>query len=162
VKTYDEARTGAVQRARQLRRDSTDAEKRLWRALRSKLPQYKWRRQMPVGPYFADFACLAQKLVIELDGGQHANAADYDAARSRFIRAQGYRILRFWNDDVLSNTYGVLERIAESLSPREREGAAKPRKGEADSPSVTVDTTSPSRSCAAGPSLSQGRGLVDA
>jgi very-short-patch-repair endonuclease len=138
VKAYDEARTGAVQRARQLRCASTEAEKRLWRALRSKLPQHKWRRQMPVGPYFADFACFAEKLIIELDGGQHAGAAAYDDARTRFIEAQGYKVLRFWNNDVLSNTDGVLERIAEKLS------------------------TSPSHAFGAGPSLSQERGQAKA
>jgi very-short-patch-repair endonuclease len=137
VKVYDEARTEAVQRARALRRASTEAEKRLWRALRVKLPQFKWRRQMPIGPYFVDFACFAEKLIIELDGGQHADAAGYDEARSRMIEAQGYRVLRFWNNDILSNTEGVLERIVQELS------------------------TSPSRSCAAGPSLSLGRGELE-
>jgi very-short-patch-repair endonuclease len=137
VKVYDEARTGAVPRARALRRASTEAEKRLWRALRVKLPQFKWRRQMPIGPYFVDFACFAEKLIIELDGGQHADAAGYDEARSRMIEAQGYRVFRFWNNDILSNTEGVLERIVQELS------------------------TSPSRSCAAGPSLSLGRGELE-
>ncbi len=134
MKSYDIAADGAVRRARELRRASTEAEKRLWRALRVKLAQFKWRRQMPIGPYFVDFACFAEKLIIELDGGQHADAAGYDEARSRIIEAQGYRVLRFWNNDVLSNTNGVLERIMQELS------------------------TSPSRSCAAGPSLSLGRG----
>jgi very-short-patch-repair endonuclease len=143
MKVYDEARTGAVQRARQLRRDSTDAEKRLWRALRTKLPQYKWRRQMPVGPYFVDFACFAERLIIELDGGQHAGAGEYDRARTRFVESQGYRVLRFWNNDVLTNTDGVLGRIAESLSPREREGAAEPRKGEGDSTSPSQSSAGP-------------------
>jgi len=138
MKVYDEARTGAVQRARQLRRTSTDAEKRLWRELRTSLPQFKWRRQMPIGPYFADFACFAEKLIIELDGGQHADALGYDAKRTQFIEAQGYRVIRFWNSDVLSNGAGVLQRITEELP------------------------TSPSRSCAAGPSLSQGRGKLEA
>ena len=117
MRVYDAAKSGSVQRARQLRRDSTDAEKRLWRGLRSKLPQYKWRRQMPVGPYFVDLACFAEKLIIELDGGQHAEAAaGYDAVRTRSLEAQGYRVLRFWNHDVLSNTEGVLGRIVEVLS----------------------------------------------
>jgi very-short-patch-repair endonuclease len=138
VKTYNEARTGSVQRARRLRRASTDAEKHLWRVLRSKLPEYKWRRQMPVGPYFADFACFAERLIVELDGGQHAEAADYDRSRTRFIEAQGYRVIRFWNNDVLANSDGVLERIMKELS------------------------ASPSRSCAAGPSLSHGRGRLEA
>jgi very-short-patch-repair endonuclease len=138
MKVYDEARTGAVLRARQLRRSSTDAEKRLWRSLRSKLPQFKWRRQMPVGPYFVDFACFAEKLIVELDGGQHADAADHDIARTRFLAAQGFRVVRFWNTDVLSNTNGVLERIAQELS------------------------ASPSHAFGAGPSLSQGRGELEA
>ena len=134
MKVYDEARKGAFVRARQLRRESTEVEKRLWRALRSKLPQFKWRRQMPIGCYFADFACLSEKLILELDGGQHASAGTYDEARTRFIEAQGFRVLRFWNNDVVTNMHGILERIAQELS-------------------------SPSRSCAAGPSLSRGRGL---
>lgn len=71
---------------------------------------------MPVGPYFVDFACFAEKLIIELDGGQHADACDYDARRAHFLEAQGYSVLRFWNHDVLTNTGGVLERIAEILS----------------------------------------------
>jgi very-short-patch-repair endonuclease len=138
VKLYDEARTGAAQRARQLRRASTDAEKCLWRELRLKLPQHKWRRQMPIGPYFVDFACFADRLVIELDGGQHANAVLADETRTRFIEAQGYGVLRFWNNDALNNTDGVLEQIMERIA------------------------ASPSHSCAAGPSLSHGRGNAEA
>jgi very-short-patch-repair endonuclease len=128
VKTYANQPSGTVDRARELRRNSTDAEKRLWSPLRSKLPQYRWRRQMPVGPYFADFACFAEKLVVELDGGQHATAEPYDERRTRFMEAQGFRVLRFWNNDVMSNIDGVLERILESLSQREWEGGAKRRK----------------------------------
>ncbi len=132
MKVYDEAKTGTVQRARKLRRDSTEVEKKLWSALRRKLPVYKWRRQMPLGPYIADFACFAEKVIIEIDGGQHASAKLYDDRRTRFIEAQGYRVLRFWNNDVMSNADGVLETIANSLSQWEREGAAKPQKGEED------------------------------
>lgn len=116
MKTYDGARKGAFQRARQLRRDSTDAERRVWRALRSSLPQYKWRRQMPIGPYFADFACFAERLVVELDGGQHSEAQEYDRARSQFMEANGFRVIRFWNNDVLGNLDGVIEAIAGNLS----------------------------------------------
>ena len=71
---------------------------------------------MPIGPYFADFACFAEKLVIELDGGQHASSRSYDEARTRFIEQQGFSVVRFWNTDVLSNTDGVLHRIAQRLS----------------------------------------------
>jgi very-short-patch-repair endonuclease len=154
MKIYDEAKTGAVLRARRLRRNATESEKRLLRALRSQLPQQKWRYQMPIGPYFADFACFAERLVIELDGGQHSQTVGYDEARTRFIEAQGFRVLRFWNNDVVSNTHGVLDRIAESLSVREREGGAKRREAR-----VEDSSSSPSHSCAAGPSLSQGRGI---
>ena len=152
MRNYASQPSGTVDRARKLRRSSTDAEKRLWRALREQLPQYKWRRQMPVGPFFADIACLAEKLVLELDGGQHAEATSYDQKRTHFLETQGYRVLRFWNNDVLSNTDGVLASVAEYLSDREREGGAKRREGEVDT------SSSPSHAFGAGPSLSQGRG----
>jgi very-short-patch-repair endonuclease len=124
VKTYDEARTGATLRARELRRNSTPPEQLLWSALREKLPGYKWRRQMPVGPFFADFACFAEKLIVELDGGQHSKTAEYDARRAAYLESQRYRVLRFWNDDVLSNTDGVLETIAQALSTSPSRGVA--------------------------------------
>lgn len=114
--TYDQARSGSVARARRLRRDSTEAEKHLWRALRQAFPQFKWRRQMPVGPYVADFACLAEKLIVELDGGQHAETAGQDIRRSDYLKRQGYQVIRLWNNDVLNNTGGVLQAIAGVLS----------------------------------------------
>ena len=94
----------------------TDAERVLWRALRDALPEWHWRKQVPLGPYFADFASHSAKLIIELDGSQHAVAADYDAERTRFLEAEGFRVLRCWNNDVLDNTSGVLDRIADALS----------------------------------------------
>jgi very-short-patch-repair endonuclease len=106
----------AVQRARRLRRRMTKAERTLWRALREALPGWHRRKQVPLGPYFADFASHAAKLIIELDGGQHAAAADHDAERTRFLEGEGFRVIRFWNNEVLANTDGVLQRIAESLS----------------------------------------------
>ena len=124
MKTYNEAATGAVLRARELRRDSTECEKLLWNGLRTKLRDHKWRRQMPVGPYFVDFACVAEKLVIEIDGGQHAIAEGYEATRTRFLQAKGYRILRFWNNEVSENVEGVLQRIAASLSTSPSRGFA--------------------------------------
>jgi very-short-patch-repair endonuclease len=102
----------------------TKAERALWRALRESLPGRHWRKQVPLGPYFADFANHSAKLIVELDGGQHAASVDYDEERTRFLEAQGYRVLRFWNNDALSNTTGVLETIAAELtSPLQGEGS---------------------------------------
>lgn len=100
-----------ILRARQLRVEATDAEARLWQRLRNRmLGGFKFRRQFPVGPYIADFICIERKLIVELDGGQHAdNPAD--KRRTRFLELRGYRVIRFWNPDVLSNTDGVLEMI---------------------------------------------------
>lgn len=101
-------------RARALRTTSTDAEALLWSKLRNKqLLDLKFRRQRAIGPYFADFACLEIGLVIELDGGQHAQGAatEYDLQRTRVMAAQGFQTLRFWNNDVLTQTDVVLEKI---------------------------------------------------
>jgi adenine-specific DNA-methyltransferase len=103
-------------RARRLRREQTDAEKALWQALRSRrLDALKFRRQHPVGPYIADLCCVKSKLIIELDGGQHALETDADDRRSDFLAQRGYWVLRFWNHEVLTNLEGVLERILESI-----------------------------------------------
>jgi very-short-patch-repair endonuclease len=105
------------ERARQLRRDQTDAEQRLWTKLRDRqLGGAKFRRQHPVGPFVADFCCPQRKLVVELDGGQHAEDVAADQKRSRFLEERGFRVLRFWNHDVLQNTEAVLERIAVAMS----------------------------------------------
>jgi len=71
---------------------------------------------VPIGPYVVDFSCRERKLIVELDGGHHAAHADYDAGRTAFLQALGYRVLRFWDNDALSNTDGVLRRIAEALT----------------------------------------------
>lgn len=110
---------GATAQARRLRKTMTDAERKLWRALRSASPDQHWRKQVPFGPYIADFCSHRAKLIIEVDGGQHAAATTYDEARSRFLGEEGYRVIRFWNNDVLGNIAGVIEAIAHSL-PRER------------------------------------------
>jgi very-short-patch-repair endonuclease len=108
-----------VPRARRLRRDVTDAERKLWQRLRAlETDGSHFRRQATIGPYFADFACHARKLVIELDGGQHGVEAHSvaDSKRDAYMRANGYRVLRFWNNDVMQDADGVLEVIAEALS----------------------------------------------
>ena len=108
MRNYAQLPSGSVPRARRLRRDATDAEKALWRGIRETLPRAKFRRQVPHGPYFVDFLSFQAKLIVEVDGGQHAEAAHYDASRTRYLEAQGYRVLRFWNNDVLENIDGVL------------------------------------------------------
>lgn len=101
--------------ARQLRRQMTDAEASLWHHLRNRtLMGCKFRRQHPIGPYIVDFACVERKLVVELDGSQHADSAS-DSARTSWIQANGYRVLRFWNNDALRQQQVVLAVILEVL-----------------------------------------------
>jgi very-short-patch-repair endonuclease len=101
-------------RARALRQSMTDAERRLWRYLRRHFLGVHFRRQVPIGSYIVDFACLRRKLVIEVDGGQHLESEE-DLVRDRWLKEQGYRVLRFWNHEVLRNTEGVLEVIGARL-----------------------------------------------
>lgn len=104
------------ERARQLRRDQTDAEKKLWSRLRARqLAGFKFRRQFVIGPFIADFCCFEQRLIVELDGGQHADQIGADQKRSDFLLARGYRILRFWDNEVIENIDGVLQRIADEV-----------------------------------------------
>lgn len=101
--------------ARRLRRDMTPAEQRLWYAPRDRrFAGWKFRRQETIKPYVVDFICFPARLIIEVDGGQHSEEADAD--RTRALEAQGYRIVRFWNNDVLGNLEGVLTRLAEVLA----------------------------------------------
>ncbi|HVC50817.1 MAG TPA: DUF559 domain-containing protein [Stellaceae bacterium] len=101
--------------ARRLRRNATEVEKRLWRALRELLPEYRFRRQHPIGPYVVDFACPSRKIAIELDGGQHTTQQQADASRTRELGEHGYRVIRFWNGDVLNNIVGVVESVHREL-----------------------------------------------
>lgn len=103
-------------RARRLRRCSTDAERKLWNALRKLRLPYKVRRQNPIGRHIADFAIPACKIVIEIDGGQHALVYEQDASRTRSLEARGYRVIRFWNTDVLNNLEGVIETILSQIN----------------------------------------------
>lgn len=93
--------------ARKLRKDPTEAEKRLWSRLRGEQLGVKFTRQFPIGNAIVDFACRRLKLAIELEGGQHADSPT-DEARTRMIEAHGYHVVRYWNNDVLANTDGVL------------------------------------------------------
>jgi very-short-patch-repair endonuclease len=103
-------------RARRLRRNATDAELKLWYHLRSRrLADCKFVRQEPIGPYVVDFICRERRLIIEVDGGQHA-IDPRDKGRDAFLLSQGYRVLRLWNNDVLANAKGVLETIADALA----------------------------------------------
>src|SRR4029077_5381279 len=112
-----------IKPAQRLRRTATDAERKLWYALGKHCSVWKFRRQHPIGRHIADFACPARRLAIEIDGSQHQSQPATDAARSEELAKRGYRVIRFWNTEVLQNTTGVVERIIlelESLptSPR--------------------------------------------
>ena len=103
--------------ARQLRKNSTNVERILWRQLRShRFYKLKFKRQQPIGPYIADFVCFDKRVIIELDGGQHDEQKEADEKRSVWLAEQGFKVVRFWNNDVLTNLEGVLFRIAEALS----------------------------------------------
>jgi len=107
---------GAQARARTLRHNMTEAERRLWQILRShQMTGYKFRRQVPIGRYIADFVCHEARLIVEIDGGQHDRSSPQEAERSGFLEKEGYRILRFWNNEVLANPDGVHQTIADEL-----------------------------------------------
>jgi very-short-patch-repair endonuclease len=105
-------------RSRALRRNSTDAEKRLWSILQNrKLDGYKFRRQVAIDEFIVDFCCIERRLIIELDGSQHADElARYDEARTKQLEARGFRVLRFWNGEVSRDTEGVAQKISRLLS----------------------------------------------
>lgn len=104
--------------ARKLRKEQTDAERRLWWNLRNRqLDGWKFRRQFPIGTYIVDFVCIDAKLIIELDGGQHSERREYDGQRTRELEKNGFVVLRFWNNDVLANCESVIEEILRMLRP---------------------------------------------
>lgn len=109
------------QRARYLRRNMTDAEQLLWQSLRHRqLKGFKFRRQVVVGHYIADFVCLQAKLVIEIDGGQHSDNKNYDWQRTQYLQQQGFQVLRFWNHEVLTQLDDVLDCILNQLASSAR------------------------------------------
>lgn len=109
----------SIKQARNLRRNQTEAEGLLWQCLRNGHAGYKFRRQLPVGPYIADFACLEAKLIVEVDGGQHCENQK-DVARTEYLNARGYEVMRFWNNDIIDNLEGVVSTLTLALSQRER------------------------------------------
>jgi len=134
--TLPQTETTLRERARQLRREPTEAENRLWGILRGRqLHGAHFRRQHPISPYVADFACVAARLVVEVDGGQHADA---DAARDAYLTRHGWQVLRFWNNEVLENLDGVAQRIAELLQkpPPRPSAATRERESELPPPSL--------------------------
>jgi very-short-patch-repair endonuclease len=117
-----------------MRRDPTPQEEKLWARLRAKrLDGWKFRHQSPLGPFVPDFCCPAARLIIELDGSQHAHGEGYDHARTEFLEREGYRVLRFWNNEVDQNLEGVLITIRQALTaplPARKAGLPSPLQGE--------------------------------
>ena len=106
-----------IDRARNLRRHSTEAERAFWSQVRNrKLGGYRFRRQVPIGPYIVDFVCPSAKLVVEVDGGQHQERIADDDQRTRWLESKGYRMFRVWNSDVLRNVVGVLTAVLAELN----------------------------------------------
>jgi very-short-patch-repair endonuclease len=126
--------------ARRLRKNSTPAERKLWRYIRSRsLAGFKFVRQEPIGPYIVDFICREKRLVIEVDGGQHAESSG-DAVRDRWLEEHRYRVLRFWNNEVLENIEGVWDTIfaaASAATPPHPDPL--PARGERELPSRTAE-----------------------
>jgi very-short-patch-repair endonuclease len=107
-----------ISNARHLRKKLTNAEQKLWRHIRSRqIYGCKFRRQTPIGQYIVDFVCLEKKFIVELDGGQHAEQQEYDHHRSEWLKSRGFRVIRFWNNEVWNNIEGVMEVISRMLTP---------------------------------------------
>ena len=104
------------QRSRDLRKNLTDAEQKLWQKLRNKqIDDHKFRRQFVLGNYIVDFICIDKRLIVEVDGGQHMDNVDYDLQRDEWLKKQNFKVLRFWNNQVLSEIDSVLEVIVKNL-----------------------------------------------
>lgn len=139
-----------TQRARELRSNMTEAERRLWQVLRERqVDGCKFRRQQPIGTYIADFACLQSRLIVEVDGGHHGS--DADGERDAWLRSQGFRVLRFWNNDVMENLEGVYQSIEAEL----KKPVAERRRS--IQPSQSVPYPHPNPSPEMGEGLKRGR-----
>ena len=131
-----------IERARRLRQQMTDAEVRLWLGLRDRqIGGHRFRRQVPMGPYIVDFACLKARLVIEVDGGQHAEDEERDERRTAWLAGRGFRVLRFWNTEVLQETEGVLETIYAACQEVKTPSLPSPQGG-GKTPQAGMETTS--------------------
>jgi very-short-patch-repair endonuclease len=118
-------------RSRELRRAASPAERILWAHLSArKLAGYRFTRQYQIGPYFADLLCRAKRLVVEIDGPSHDSRENYDAARSAFLQKQGYRTIRFTNEDVMSNIEGVVTAIGLALEAMPSPNPSRKREGD--------------------------------
>ena len=118
-------------KARKLRKEMTEAERKLWQALRAgELSGFKFRRQHAIGPYIVDFVCIQASLVIEADGGQHAEQLSYDAERTKFLEGHGFKVLRYWNSEIFLQTESVLEQIWNCLQQRHPHPNPLPQAGE--------------------------------
>jgi len=108
-----------MHRAGEMRRDQTEAEAKLWSRLRAhRMGGVHFRRQHAVGNYIVDFCSIRRRLAIEVDGSQHLEQEEYDGERTRFLESQGYRVLRFWNEDVMNNIDAVLNTIREAINDK--------------------------------------------
>jgi len=106
-------------KARELRRNPTDAERRLWQELRRRqIRGVKFRRQQPIGNFIVDFVSFEPRIIIEVDGGQHAEQVAYDEKRTRWLEAQGYRVLRFWDNEVLADIEAVMQAVFDAVEQR--------------------------------------------
>ncbi|MDJ0611122.1 MAG: endonuclease domain-containing protein [Kiloniellales bacterium] len=123
-----------TEQARALRPTSTPAERHLWKALRNRqISGQKFKRQFRLGPYIADFVCLERSLVVELDGGHHSETEEYDQQRTEELNRLGFRVLRFWNNEVLQNLDGVVRAIEAALAHQNNAPSPRPSpKGEGD------------------------------
>jgi very-short-patch-repair endonuclease len=115
------------ERAKERRRNMTDAENRMWYYLRNRrLGGYKFIREHVIGNYIADFVCREKKLIIEIDGGQHMDAIMYDSVRTNYLESCGYRVLRIWNDEVFKNIQGVMDSILQLLKTIPNQAPSSP------------------------------------
>ena len=118
-------------RARELRINATPPERMLWRELSArKISDVRFNRQVPIGPFICDFVSRGAKLIIEVDGGQHDWQADEDRARTRYLESQGYRVIRFWNSDVLERLEGVVAEIAAAIAALPSPNPSRKREGD--------------------------------